>query len=420
MTLKSILLLEKIHVTSEDHTVSNSLFISKQPVLDRDNSIQDYIFYYAPYEQTQQLNHTRSFLEALFQTGIKELSGGRRAFIKINREMLSNPSIFTFTNEQLIFAIDDAEPIDETMIARVNELKALNFTFALFHTSDKEDLISELTPLLPLVQYFIVDTSAVDLEAFQTVLPELRDYRLTMIASNIADEKTQQAFSTLGIQLFSGHYYLDEQLDDEKEIDKGYQETLALLNILQTSKAIDEIATEFATYPNITLKLLRYLNSPAFMLKHTIKSIRHALLLIGRKDLRRWLLLLAFTQTDDGSPANNPLLYTANTRMAIMRFLVNRLTYATKELSDEAPFVAVLSMLQPLMGVSYDKIFDSINLDEEIKSAITTYHGTLGKLLELSIATEQLDQQRVTGLLEELGLDQEAFEQALLESYKEQ
>lgn len=400
--------------------MSNSLFISKQPVLDKDNSIQDYIFYYAPYEQTQQLNHTRSFLEALFQTGIKELSGERRAFIKINREMLSDPSIFTFTNEQLVFAIDDAETIDKAMITRVKELKALNFTFALFHTSDKDDLISELTPLLPLVQYLIVDTSAIDLNTFETALPKLRTYRLTIIASNISDEKTQQVYSALGIQLFSGHYYLDEQLDDEREIDKGYQETLTLLNILQSSDAIDEIATEFANSPNITLRLLRYLNSPAFMLKHTIKSIRHALLLIGRKDLRRWLLLLAFTQTGDGSPANNPLLYTANTRMAIMRFLVNRLEHSTRELSDEAPFVAVLSMLQPLMGVSYEKIFDSITLDEEIKSSIISYEGTLGRLLELCIATEQLDQVRVTVLLEELGLDTEEFEKALLESYEEQ
>lgn len=400
--------------------MSHALFISKQPVLDKDESIKDYIFYYAPYEQTQDSNHTKAFIDALFQSGLKNLSEGKRAFIKINRTMLLDPSIFSFPNEQLVLGIDNAEPIDEAIIHRVNELKDLNFKFAIFHTSSKDDMHTEIAPLLPFVEYFIVDTTAIDADAFRSDLKRLQQHPLTMISANLSDEKTKASFISLGFELFSGHYFLDTPLDDEQEIAKGYQETLKLLNVLENSDSIDEIAAEFATYPHITLQLLRYLNSPAFALQRTIKSIRHALLLIGRKDLRRWLLLLAFTQTSDNDPSNNPLLYSANIRMAIMRFLVNQLQNSTKALSDEAPFVAVLSLLQPLIGVSYKKIFESITVDENIKSAITTYEGTLGKLLELCIATEQLDQERVIVLLKELELEPEAFEKALLESYDEQ
>lgn len=399
---------------SRSHPVTNALFISKQPVLDKDDDIQEYIFYYAPYEQMRQSNHTKAFIEALFQTGLKDLGEGRHAFVKINREMLLDPSVFIFPSEQLILGIDDAEPVDEILIWRVKELKGLNLKFAIFHTSDKDDVITEIEPLLPLVDYFIVDASAIDPESFKPILQRLQQHPLTFISANISDEKRRQAFSDLGFGLFSGHYFLETEIDDEKEIAKGYQETLRLLNILESSDSIDTIATEFATFPHITLHLLRYLNSPIFSLKQTIKSIRHALLLIGRKDLRRWLLLLAFSMTDKGDPLNNSLLHTANARMAIMRFLVERLKHTSKGLSDEAPFVAVLSMLQPLIGVSHKKLFESINVDEEIKSAIVDYEGTLGRLLELCIATEQLDKDRVVSLLDELGLDPEALEKALL------
>lgn len=400
--------------------MSQALFISKQPILDRQNSIHDFIFYYTPYEQMREGNHTKAFIDALFDTGLHDMAEGKRAFIKINHEMLLDASIFSFPNELLILGIDDTESIDETMIKRVNELKDLNFKFAIFHASDKEDLLTELEPLLSFIDYFVIDTAAIDIEAFKPLLKKLLQHPFTIIAANLRDDETKQAYSALGLDLFSGHYYLDTELDDDKEIDKGYQETLNLLNTLQNSESIDEIAAEFASYPHITLQLLRYLNSPVFSLQRTIKSIRHALLLIGRKDLRRWLLILAFTQTSDGTVSDSPLLYTANIRMALMRFLVERLEHSTKALADEAPFVAVLSLLQPLVGVSFEKLFETISIDKEIKDAIISYEGTLGKLLELTIATEQMDSDRVAQLLDELGLEPETFEKALLESYEAQ
>lgn len=400
--------------------MSQALFISRQPVLDRAGSLHDYIFYYAPYEQTQQNNHSKAFIEALFQIGLKNLSDGRQAFIKVNREMLMDPSVFTFLNELLILGIDDAQHIDEVMLERIKTLRGLNFKFAIFHTTDKEDLLQELVPLLPLSEYLIVDASATDPEILRPALDGFLDYPLKMIAANITDDRLKETYRGLGFGLFSGHYFLDIEIDDEKEIDRGYQETLSLLNTLHNSDSIDIIAEEFATYPHITLRLLRYLNSPAFMMRQTIKSIRHGLLLIGRKELRRWLLLLAFSQSDEDTPLENPLLYSANARMALMRFVVSRLKDSERSLKDEAPFVAILSLLSPLIGISYEKLFESIDIDEKIKHAILSYEGKLGSLLELCIATEQLDHERVSTLLEELGLDPDELEKALLESYEQE
>lgn len=400
--------------------MANAVFMFKQPVLDENNSIKNYIFYYESDEQTHQNNHTKELIDTLYQSGLNNLTEGKRAFIKINREMLLNPSIFSFPNELLIFSIDDAEAIDETILRRVIELKNLNMTFAILHTSNRENIVAEIIPLLPFLNYFIVDASIIDLKKFKLIMEKLRQYPLTMIAANLSDDNKRETFRSMGFKLFSGSYYLSSRIDDETEVNKGYQETLKLLNILEQSDSIDEIAAEFATFPNITLQLLRYLNSPAFTLKRTIKSIRHALLLIGRKDLRRWLLLLAFSQTSDGDSDNNPLLYSAKIRMALMQFLVDNLKHISKELSDEASFVAVLSLLQPLLGISYEKLFKMLTLDKTVKSALTVYEGTLGKLLELCIAAEQLNQDRIAELLEELNIDPETFKKALLNGYSQQ
>jgi len=51
----------------------------------------------------------------------------------------------------------------------------------------------------------------------------------------------------------------------------------------------------------LSYRLLRYINSAAMGLRQTVTSIEHALVLIGRQNMYRWLTLLLF-----GSAQNSP------------------------------------------------------------------------------------------------------------------
>src|SRR5262250_2026930 len=44
---------------------------------------------------------------------------------------------------------------------------------------------------------------------------------------------------------------------------------------------------------SICYRLLRYLNSAMFGFRHEIHSVRHALSILGERDLRRWVRLVA-------------------------------------------------------------------------------------------------------------------------------
>ena len=47
--------------------------------------------------------------------------------------------------------------------------------------------------------------------------------------------------------------------------------------------------------PMLSYKLLRYINAPVNGFQQQIRSIAHALVIIGYKQLYRWLTLLLFT-----------------------------------------------------------------------------------------------------------------------------
>jgi hypothetical protein len=45
---------------------------------------------------------------------------------------------------------------------------------------------------------------------------------------------------------------------------------------------------------SVLYRLLRYLNSPMFGMRNEIHSIRHALAILGEREIRRWIRLVGF------------------------------------------------------------------------------------------------------------------------------
>ena len=398
--------------------MATPLFISKQPVLNKNEQIEAFIFYYTPYEEGTDANHTEGFIDSLYQIGLKNLTDGKPGIVKLNQEMLLDDAVRSYPSELIVLGIDDTQAIETDIIKRINELKTSHFRFALFHTRERNDNFEKLTSILPFIDYFIVDAAKVEKKTIEPILKTLQKHPVRLLASNVHDRQLKTDLQALGFEYFGGAFFTQNTSEEKEEVDAGYLKILELLNILEQSDSIDEIASSFATHPEITLHLLQFLNSPAFGLTRSVKSIRHALLLIGRKDLRQWLLILAFNRSASENEVESPLLYTAQVRVALIQYLVDKLKELPESVKSEAPFVAVLSLLQPLIGISHKRLFETICVDETIQQAITRYEGLLGSLLELCVASEQSDKARVLDLLHEIHMSPELFEEAVLNGYK--
>jgi EAL and modified HD-GYP domain-containing signal transduction protein len=139
--------------------------------------------------------------------------------------------------------------------------------------------------------------------------------------------------------------------------------------------------------PQLSVQLLRLVNSVAFSPNTRINSFAHAITLLGRRQLQRWLQLLLYASQASGSQTN-PLMATAALRASLMEGLC-KATGGDRTTQDEAFMVGMFSLLEALFGQPLATIIAPLQLAEEISGALLRHTGTLGSLLTLAEEAEQ-------------------------------
>jgi EAL and modified HD-GYP domain-containing signal transduction protein len=158
------------------------------------------------------------------------------------------------------------------------------------------------------------------------------------------------------------------------------------MNLLRSPCARDaEIEEAFRTSPSLSYQLLRIVNSAAHG-GRGIASILHAIRLVGRETLHRWLSLLFVTSLAARSGVDAELAQTAITRARLCELIAQ----ASGLASAGGPlFLAgLLSALDGLLGMPMAEIIDRIELTPELRAALLGQGGPYGPPLALVLAYE--------------------------------
>jgi EAL and modified HD-GYP domain-containing signal transduction protein len=118
---------------------------------------------------------------------------------------------------------------------------------------------------------------------------------------------------------------------------------------------------------------------------------------LGRRQLQRWLQLLLFT-LQSGSAYPSPLLLLAATRGKMMELLAAK-QQRTADYSDEAFMVGILSLIDSLIDKPLADIVSELNLGERLAAALLRREGELGSLLQLVESVERPDLAHTLSLL---------------------
>jgi len=204
---------------------------------------------------------------------------------------------------------------------------------------------------------------------------------------------------------------------NKRKVDVSGVALLKLLELICRDAEIAEIEEAFKHNPNLTYNLLRLVNSVVIGMKEKIRTLRHALVVLGMQQLKRWIQLALFA-SDKTSAVGNPLLETAATRGRLMENLVSKWQPELQghDYSDSAFMTGVLSLVDVLLGTPMEEILTQLNLDEEVRLAILERKGALGSLLLLTEKLENMDFSEVTLLLNQYACSQETLVTAQLEA----
>lgn len=384
--------------------MQDQAFIGRQPILDDKQQIMGYELLF---------RHNASATDAVFEDDLKACSrvlvntlsdmgaqwllGDKLAFINVNEEMLHSDLLELLPPKRTVLEVLETVPATEAVVQRCQELRKQGFLIAL----DDHVPSPELAPLLGCADYVKIDIALTGMETAAKIHAQIKSLPLKIIAEKVETRQQFEACQKLGFHYFQGYYFAHPETLTAKVINPSYAAVLDLLNLV--SKDADNKAVEdgFKRDPALSFKLLRYINSVGFGLSCEIQSIRHALTILGTKQLYRWLTLLMVTA---GENSTNPaLMKTAITRGRLTELLGEG--YFEKADRDNLFIVGVFSLLDAMLEMPIEQVLEKVNLPEPVSEALLTQQGIYGPFLQLAKACEDADRDLVKSLADSLQFD---------------
>jgi EAL and modified HD-GYP domain-containing signal transduction protein len=394
-------------------------FLGRQPILNRSQQIVGFELLFRSAESLMSASfldtHVASasvILNALSDFGFQDVLGRHKGFFNVTHEMLMSDAVELLPKNQVVIELLETILMDEEVVARCRDLKALGFTLAL----DDHVFSPDFTAIYQMVDIVKLDILGIPPEDLAGIVENLRAWPLTLLAEKVESAEQYAICSALGFDLFQGYYFARPVILKQNRVDVGKLTMLQLMEQVMAETELSEIEETFKQNPGLTYNLLRLVNSVAIGLRVRIKTLRHALMVLGLEQLKRWITLALYA-SNDSSGAQSPLLEIAAMRGKLMELLVQSLPNpAGKEFSDRAFMAGILSLIDVLFEVSMSELVEKLNLVDDVRDALLERSGRLGNLLQLAEKLEQTDFAAVNQHLEECGLSLDQLLAAQLET----
>ncbi|MFB0935479.1 MAG: EAL domain-containing protein [Propionivibrio sp.] len=380
---------------SENH--SSQIFLGRQPILGREQQLLAYelLFREGPIltsnraEIVDPSQATATVIANAFtELSANEALGPYRGYINVDQEFLFNDLIEALPPKIVVLEILETVKPTPEVIARCRQLCDKGFSLAI---DDVIEIDDAYRPLLELADIIKVDVLGLDAEQLTGLVKQLKPFGKKLLAEKVESAAQVELCKSLGFELFQGYYFAKPAIIVGKKLNPSQIALLRLLGLVLQDAETHEIENAFKVEPGLTVNMLRLTNSVGSGLTTRITSLRHAITILGRRQLQRWLQLLIYTNPKGGGHGENPLLQLAATRGRLMELLADRVAPRNREFADQGFMVGIMSLMPALLGVAMEEILAQLPVAQRVKQALEERTGQHGQLLQLAEATEQTD-----------------------------
>jgi EAL and modified HD-GYP domain-containing signal transduction protein len=371
------------------------VYVARQPVLDKNSDICAYEVLYRDAKQSSKFDNDRHASASVISTvlnqfGTKRILGDKHAFVKVDEKFLLNDIIFSVPKEFFIFSIFASVKMSERVVERIEQLRAKGYLLGIDNINLNEDVMEKYRAVMPYLSYFkiFVEESA----GLKQSIEMLHAKNIKVIGVKIEDEESFELAKKLGCDAFEGYYFAQPKIMENAQYNPTRMAVLRLYNMLMEDRNIDEAADEFEKNPEITVQLLQFINSAAFSFKKKISSIHHVIVLIGRIQLAKWLMLMIYSKSVTSGIETSPLMLMVKNRTELMeRILKEVRPNARSNMLGEAYMVGVLSLMDTLFSMPLEEILNNINVSDEVKEALLEDRGLFGEIYKVVRSSEHMD-----------------------------
>lgn len=376
-------------------------FVARQPILDRSQNVFGYEILFRngveDYFNADPELAARSTLDSSLLFGIDTLCDHRRAFVNCTREVLFKDLITLLPPNQAVAEILETVEPDDIVIAACQRLKAAGYLIAL-------DDFAPNDPRLPLCEFadiIKVDFRATKPEERAGMMRRFATSKCQMLAEKLETPHEFNQARDMGFVLFQGFFFCRPEVVIGRELPASRLHYLRLLEMVSRSELdLRELETMLKREASICYRLLRYLNSPIFGFALEIKSIRHAMAVLGEREMRRWIRLVVAVGAAEQKCSELILMGLARARFC--ELLSNRL-----QSHSDLFLMGLLSIMDAILEISADVLLEQLPVEREIKAALLGQKSSLRPLYQLMLAQESGEWTQSSELAKQLKLTDE-------------
>ena len=368
---------------------SGRLFIGRQPILDAHEKLFGYELFFrdSALNQAHEISPGRATADvvcnAFTELGLAGVLGGQKAFIIADPEFIQHEAIGALPAKDVVLEIDVSHAGNPRFVDHCQMLKQSGLSCCL-NMNGFVGLDSGTAALIGLVDYLKLNIKAFDDITLKKLLDLPIQNHPLAVASHVETKTDHQRGLDIGFHYFQGFYFAEPKLVEGKRLDTSIHGLIHILHLLNQDVSLAEIEQAFKAEAALTIKLLRLTNSVGVGLAVRVSSVRHAISIIGRRQIQRWLQLLMFSQGGNADIERNPLMQLAAFKGNFMERLASRCFPQLPSLPDLAFLAGLMSLMPAALGMPMEIILEQIDVAPQLGQALTRRSGELGVLLDLT------------------------------------
>ena len=353
--------------------------VARQPIFDRADQLVAYELLYRHRATDSSANgagrdgaqmSSDTIAGAFLGFGLERVTGGKTAFVNVDRAMLLDGSVLVLDPKTVVLEILETVGCDEEILTACRGLVDQGYVLAL------DDFVFEsgYEPLLQLASIVKLDVLGKSVDDIRERIDRVRPFGVRCLAERVEDAATHAECAALGFDLFQGYFFARPETLGGRDIPMEQVNIIRLLNLLLEPTTTDgELEALFKADVLLTYRLLRIVNS-ASTGQLGVTSIGHGIRLLGRTMLHRWMaLLLISSLATKNSGTTDELVQMALVRGRFAELLMESLG---RRRECPASFVAGLfSLLDALLQIPMAELVNRVNLTDEIREALLSRRG---------------------------------------------
>ena len=394
------------------------VFVARQPIFNRRKRVFGYEILYRStagnfYDGTDGDQATRKVIANTFlNIGLQRITGGKKAFINFTQNLLIEEIVFNLPKNLVIIEIlEDVMP-DQDLIQVCRKIHEAGYTLAL---DDYLATSEHLKPLAELADILKVDFRGNDDQQKMVIAEWVRKAAAStrLLAEKVETQEEFQMALEDGYEYFQGFFFSKPEIVPGKDVPGFKLNHLKMLQELHRQDlhygALEETIKQDLS---LSYKLLNYINSAYLGVRQQVSSVRHAIMLLGEDEVRRWASLVVLTGLGKDKPQE--LLVTSLIRANFCEALAELMGWKGKK--SELYMIGLLSLLDVFVGRPLAEVLAEMPLSQEIKAALSGEKTAFRNPLELVLFYERADFTELHGTIEKLNLKPEEIAEVYVDS----